>query len=289
MDYKLDYVTRIFEKTSHKRIENYVITRIWHLLDSDEIKIMHQQFVNRGQGQRALTDLYFPQINYHIEVDEEYHTSNQEHDRNREAEIIAQTGHTVRRINCSNVIDLTEIHKQIVAIVNEITALVKQRKELGSFIPWHLDELTPQFWKNRGIIRVEDNVNLTKIDDIGELFNVRIINRGFLKAGAARYDKDGFSEVWWPSAAKRSNWENKFSDDFEIITERNLDTSKAEAHVRGAVTNIPNFKRIVFFKYRDNLGFDYYKFVGCFKLNTQRSLQEQQLVWERFSQTYSFN
>ena len=289
MDYKLDYVTRIFGKTSHKRIENYVITRLWHLLNSGEIKIMHQQFVNRGQGQRALTDLYFPQINYHIEVDEEYHSNNKEHDTIREAEIISQTGHTVRRINCSNAVSLNEIHNQIDESVREIIGLIEKKKESNNFIPWQLDELTPEFWKNRGVIRVEDNVNLTTIDDIGKLFNVKIVNRGYLKAGAAKYDKDGFSEVWWPSAAKRSNWENKFSDDFGVITERNLNSAKGERHVTSSVTNVPNFKRIVFFKYRDNLGFDYYKFVGCFKLNPERSIIEQQLVWERFSETYTFN
>lgn len=289
MNYKLDYVTRIFAKTSHKRIENYVITRIWHLLNSEEIKIMHQQFVSRGQGQRALTDLYFPQINYHLEVDEEYHTNNAEHDKIREIQIIERTGHVVKRVNCSNITSLEEIHNQIDAIVKEINGLVKAKKELNNFIPWQIDELTPEFWKARGVIRVEDNVNLTTIDDIGKLFDVKIINRGYLKAGAAKYSKDGFSEVWWPSAAKRSNWENKFSDDFEVITERNLDVAKGERHVMGYVTNVTDFKRIVFFKYRDNLGFDYYKFVGCFKLNADRSLKERQLIWERFSTTYSFN
>src|SRR5688572_9116078 len=117
MNYKLDYVTRIFTKTCHKRIENYVITRIWHLLNSEEIKIMHQQFVSRGEGQRALTDLYFPQINYHIEVDEEYHTNNTDQDKIREAQIIERTGHVVKRVNCSNITSLEEIHNQIDTIV----------------------------------------------------------------------------------------------------------------------------------------------------------------------------
>ena len=286
MNFKLDYVTRVLQKTSKKRIENYVISRIWHLLNNDEIKISHQQHVDRGQGQRAMTDLYFPQIYYHIEVDEEYHTNNKEHDQARESEIIKQTGHTVRRVNCSNVIDLKEIHGQIDEIVKEINDLVKTKKESSSFIPWSLDELTPEFWKNRGILRVTDNVNLTTIDDIGRLFNVKIANRGYLKAGAARYDKDGFSEVWWPSENIKSNWQNLFENNFERITEKNLVETKGNNHVQNYVNNNPSCKRIVFFKYKDELGFDFYKFVGCFKLNSGVSSTENQLVWERFSDSY---
>jgi very-short-patch-repair endonuclease len=195
MNYKLNYITRIFEKTSHKRIENYVITRIWHLLKSDEIKMMHQQYVDLGQGQRALTDLYFPQIDYHVEVDEEYHLANKEADQIREAGIISRTGHIVRRIDCSNEVDLHAINRQVDTVVEEINKLIEERKEPGNFIAWSTDELTPEFWKNRGVISVRDNVNLTTIDDIGKLFDVRIINRGYLKAGAAKYEKDGYSQI----------------------------------------------------------------------------------------------
>lgn len=166
--------------------------------------------------------------------------------------------------------------------------MVKKEKELNRFIPWHEDELTPKFWKSRGVINVEDNVNLRTIEDIGLLFDVKIAHRGYLKAGAAKYDKSGFAEVWWPSAAKRANWENKFSSDFTVITERNLDSLKAEKHVQSTIAKNPNIKRIVFFKYRDELGFDYYKFVGCFELNPDKTLKEKQLVWERISQMYSF-
>ena len=70
VSYKLDYISRIFQNTTKKRIEHYVITRIWHLLNTDEIQPISQQPVRRPNGQTALTDLYFPQLSYHIEVDE---------------------------------------------------------------------------------------------------------------------------------------------------------------------------------------------------------------------------
>jgi len=36
-----------------------------------------------------------------------------------------------------------------------------------------------------------------------------------------------------------------------------------------------------------HLGMDFYRFVGCFKLNADRSIKEGQLVWERFADTYT--
>jgi hypothetical protein len=287
MNFKLDYITRILQKTSKKRIEHYVISRIWHQLNNDEIKISLQQYVHRNIKNFALTDLYFPQLNYHIEVNEEFHYKDDlkiSADKLREEDIIRNTkGHTIRFIECQNDKTLNEIHLQIDQVVEEINKLVEEQKRQSKFRVWDEEELTPKYWKQKGSISVDDNVNLRTIDEIGFLFDEKIMNKGFLKPGAIKYTKDGFSEVWWPSEIKKSNWENKFENDFEIITEKNIVKSKANNHVQHYVYGNPECKRIVFFKYKDELGFNFYKFVGCFKLNSNRSLIENQLVWERFS------
>lgn len=49
MDYKLEYITRFFEKTSNKRIETYVLTRIWGKIDDLDIKIIPQQYISRTE------------------------------------------------------------------------------------------------------------------------------------------------------------------------------------------------------------------------------------------------
>ena len=252
---------------------------------------MHQQYVNRDDEKYALTDLYFPQINYHVEVNEEFHYKDDYKislDKQRENDIIRKTkGHTIRFIDCQK--DLKHIHNQIDVVVKEINERIANQKSSNSFRPWLEGELTPQYWIEKGIINVKDNVNLRTIDDIGLLFNVKIANRGYLKAGGAKYTKDGFSEIWWPSAVKRSNWQNIFDENFEKITEKNLIQTKGDSHVQGYAAKNPDCRRIVFFKYKDELGFDYYKFVGCYQLNAKASLLENQLVWERFSETYSLS
>ncbi len=51
MSYKLDYISRFLQRTSSKRIEHYVIYRIWHLLDNYDIKMTPQQYVSREFSQ----------------------------------------------------------------------------------------------------------------------------------------------------------------------------------------------------------------------------------------------
>ena len=100
---KLDYISRLFQRTSKKRIEHYVISRIWHLLDDYDIKMVPQQYVSREQSKYALTDVYFPQFGFHIEVNEPAHYESEEsinRDNERQNEIENKTGHKVFVIDC---------------------------------------------------------------------------------------------------------------------------------------------------------------------------------------------
>jgi hypothetical protein len=121
MSYKVEYITKLFQKTSPKAIENYCLTRLWHKLDNDEIKIIPQQYVNRHNNNFALTDVYLPQFKIHIEVNEPAHYSSEDRiisDEKRKIEIENNTGHKLFVIDCRK--DLKEIHNQINVIISEI-------------------------------------------------------------------------------------------------------------------------------------------------------------------------
>lgn len=63
IDFKLDYMATMFRKISHKRFETYVIQRIWHRLNDNEIQFVTQQYVDRPKDDEyALADLYLPQV-----------------------------------------------------------------------------------------------------------------------------------------------------------------------------------------------------------------------------------
>ncbi len=97
-------------KTNKKNDENYVITRIWNRLDNLDIKFITQQYVIRPDGKYALTDMYFPQLGIHIEIDEGHHKTNIESDKAREENIVRVTDHEVKRIDVTK--GLISIHQQ---------------------------------------------------------------------------------------------------------------------------------------------------------------------------------
>ena len=70
---KFNYLVRTLSRTNRKDYENYVINRIWNLLDDPEIKPVSQQYVKRPNGRYALIDLYFPQLKIGVECDEFQH------------------------------------------------------------------------------------------------------------------------------------------------------------------------------------------------------------------------
>ncbi len=111
---KKEFVIRQLARTKSKKYEQYVVTRIVHLLNDLDIKFVTQQYVKRPDGV-ALTDLYFPQISLHIEVDEEHHKANFKADQLREADIVNATNHEIIRVDVSKSIE--EINGAISAIV----------------------------------------------------------------------------------------------------------------------------------------------------------------------------
>lgn len=80
---KLDYISRQLARAEKKKFEHYVVTRIWHLLNDTRIKIVTQQYVSRREG-KALTGMYFPQLEIHIEIDEGHHKNQIQADKLRE-------------------------------------------------------------------------------------------------------------------------------------------------------------------------------------------------------------
>lgn len=287
MDYKLDYISRIFKKTSKKRTENYILTRIWHQLNNINIKICHQQYVNRGDGKYALTDIFFPQFDYHIEVNEDFHYKDnlkKELDFIRANDIKTSTkDHIIRFIDCRG--NLEQIHSQVDKVIEEINSIYLEQKTKGYFKPWDGNELKPEYWLNKNTLKVSDNINLRTIDDIGTLFNVEIKKRGFLKPGAVKYPKEGYTEIWWPEKKKKNNWVNDFYEDFKYITEEHIDDEKSISHLNYFIKKSPNCKRVVFFKYKDELGFNFYKFVGCYEFSIEISKKQNKVIWKRFSES----
>ena len=218
MDYKLEYMERLFAKIGKKKTESYVISRIWHQLDDDRVKFVIQQYIRRTQDKYALADLYLPQLNIFIEINEPFHKNNVEVDKIRNEEILNVTNSKPIVIDCDN--DIQEIHRQVADIVK----LIKQRiSELGdNFKPWDdASTLTVEYHRNKGFLKVEDNECLRTTE---------AKHRGFLRASGAAVPNKKHEIVWWPNTEHRL-WHNELSVDGMFIYEYPKADEKRAAHL----------------------------------------------------------
>jgi very-short-patch-repair endonuclease len=301
MDYKLEYMERLFAKISKKKTESYAISRIWHQLDDDRVKFVVQQYVRIDKDKYALADLYLPQLNIFIEINEPFHENNIERDKLRNEKIMDITHSELCTIVCGTktkdqdgkeVIHwkpLDEIHRQI----TEVVSLIKQRiSELGeNFKPWDdVSTLSVEYHRNKGYLRVEDNECLRTVDDVAAVFGTKPKHRGFLRAsGAGVPNKKGWI-IWWPNT-NHTRWCNEPSPDgmyiYEYPTKENKSVTQVD-HLKQWLA-APEETRVTFLRYKDDLGFCFYRFVGVFRLNKEKSVQENKCVWERVSDTYQLN
>lgn len=288
MDYKLEYITRMLTKISHKRLESYVIHRLWNVLDNPDVYFVFQQYVVRREGKYALADLYLPQINLVVEIDEPAHFQNKEADTIREREISKHV--EVVRIKCYNETggvaepcSLEELNLRIDKIVGLIRFKIS---ELGpDFKPWKGIDTVKDI-RRRGYISVEDNVSFYTIDDIAAIFGTRPKHRGFLRASGVGVPDKKDEIVWWPNTNHKL-WNNSISEDGMTITEFPKDMKEQVTHMRRHLHS-PE-KRITFLRYTDWLGITSYRFVGVFQIDPSKSEKEIKCIWKRISDTYQLN
>lgn len=287
MDYKLDYITRMLTKISHKRLESYVIHRIWNALDDTDIHFVFQQYVVRKEGKYALADLYLPQLNLVVEINEPAHYRNKEVDNIRNSEISQHADVVV--IDCYNEVDGKAVACSLLELnhrTDNVIEFIRIRIEETVIFPWKGTE-TPEEIQRRGAISVSENVSLNTIDDIAAIFGTKPKHRGFLRvSGISVPNKENKEVVWWPNTS-HSKWCNELSPDKLFITEYPKKESERHGHLMSHIDK--NIKRITFLKYTDWLGMNTYRFVGVFQLNKEKSIKENKCVWERISDTYQLN
>lgn len=276
---KDEFILRQLSRTKRKKYEQYVVTKIIHLIDNHDVKFITQQYVTRPSG-RALTDLYFPQLGLHVEVDEAHHLSNKEADSMREADIVEATGHKFLRVDAA--LSLEAIDKQIVEIVNEIKSQLTRK----NIEPWDLEyEMSTEKYLGLGYVDADEDVAFKTIKDACNCFGHKY--KGYQKAVAVFPEENTI--LWFPKAYPNSGWNNAISDDHEVITERSVDEDIAREHIEKHIN--PKFgketRRVVFARVKGSLGDVLYRFRGVYELNLKKSNQDVGLIWERTAKRVS--
>jgi very-short-patch-repair endonuclease len=281
---KLEFITRQLAKAQKKRFEHYVVNRLWSRLDDSRVKFVTQQFVARPDG-RAMTDMYFPQIGMHVEVDEGFHKLQPTADALREADIINATGHEILRVDVTK--DIENINCDIDEIVQRIREKIAADEH---FRPWDLEaEMDPKTYIERGYIDIEDDVVFRTMVDAANCFGQNIAQKG-IWTGGAKHGVEPNTLIWFPKLYPNKDWDNQLSDDEETITEYSDNTEYMHKHI-DRVLKAREFTRIVFPKIKGPLGDTLYRFKGRYELDQEATNYETGFVWRRTAtkvKTYRF-
>ena len=151
---KFEHLAKMFNKrTKRKDYENFIVNAIYNRVGNFELMPITQQYVRNTQPntndprEYYLMDLYCPQINYGVEVDEMQHTQEYHRilDEEREEAIREAIGCTERRIKLYHKVEegnavmrsFDEINSQINECVKEIQELIKKtEEESGKNLTW---------------------------------------------------------------------------------------------------------------------------------------------------------
>lgn len=272
---KKEFLLRQISKTNKKNYENYVVTRIIHKLDDPTVKFITQQFVTRQGKRRALTDLYIPQITFHVEIDEGYHKATGEADTVREADIIDATGHTIVRVDAT--LPLEELNAYIDKVINQIRELINTKRNHQQFEDWNPErEHNPAAHIERGYMDADEDVAFYRQADACNCFGHSY--RGLQRA-LVRHAIETELTIWFPKLYDNADWHNVISDDEEIIYERRQRDN--DEFILSYLKRTDRFKRLVFARVRGPLGDIMYRFKGLYEVDVETSQQTSTITYHR--------
>lgn len=272
-----DYILRSISKTSGKRWEYYALTRIIHKLDDTEIEFISQQCIRKLNGSIALADMYFPQFDLYLEIDEGHHflkdpkNAAQYHrcieDAQRSHDIALAAGLTEYRIPASTTkpvtnLTLEEFNAEIDAFVQRVRDLKSQAVQQNVFEKWNFNmRYSAQPHIDAGFIEISPLAAFHTHVETLKCFG--FTGRGHMQGSWTIPDKTaselglvGRSMVWFPDLDGKGKWSNTLSDDGTTIIEK----SEANTEHRNDWEN-----RVVFARSKDVFGKRLYRFVGVFK------------------------
>ena len=268
--WKANYIVKSLSKIKYKSWELYVVSRLIHTLDDLDIEFVCLQLVIKRDGGHYLVDIYFPQFDMYLEVDEGHHLqiNAMKQDKLRQQEILEVSNLEEFRISIFNENNtlkaLEDINNDIRVIVEKIRLQKSEKIRENTFKPWKFEgRYDPAQYIKKGVLEVGSNVILRKQVDVINLFGKQY--KGWMKGW---WEMKGTNyAIWFPRLYRSREWTNSLSNTGDRIEERKSDGSLIE-HKEDPHRKV---QRIVFGHYKNVLGQTVYKFVGIFEYSKQFS------------------
>lgn len=317
---KIKYISEMLNKrTKGKDYENFVINQIYARINNPELEIVTQKCVRPNKGidtknlvkvgkGHYLIDLYFPQINLAVEVDEGHHedVENQLSDKQRE-NLIKDTVHcdVIRIKICEPGTKIPqeygEIIKEIKNKVAEIEGRIsKWEKNNGKKLKWVTNDEKIEKVKERKAFDAGETIHFGGIIKVLNL----LLGTNHYKKFQRCEKKYEFFSVWIPvlsvklddGTVKTANgWENYINEAKDEIIEypsdekynKKLDTYNAPAG--SCPQKWAARKRVVFMKMVDDFGDKCCLFLGVFNPDhIEYEKGRQKRIYKRTATTIEF-
>lgn len=283
---KKEYVARMLSRGTNKVYETYVINAIYQKVDNPNLIIETQKEMRLENGYHPLIDLYLPQLNIAVEVDEGQHAieENALHDVIRQQAIISQARRSCigTEIQFERVITYGVTLEELNHRIDEVVSMIRERIEKRTKpLVWKSEEELLDDVKKQGIIEEDDSCFRT---------NAEIINLVYGKDYAG-YQKATYRLLWFPvmsdvdpesgMVTDRATWVNFFNQTYSIIYEKSNDPEKNEEKKKWALWDEKNRTvRIVFVRDRDGFGKPRKRFAGVFVAHGWDDTKEAQ-IWKK--------
>ena len=293
-DNRLDYLAYMLNvRTNRKAYENFIVNAIYAKVGDPGLIPVTQQYVKSSNKERPyyLLDLYFPQLNYGIEIDERHHNSkeNKEADKVREEDIKAAIQCEEERIPLYTQDDRKRSIEEIESDIDSVVATIKKKiteKEGG--VRWVTNTQMKEAVKKRGVFKDTDEADYKGITEIYNICGGRRTGSGSGEATALRkcyITMNSYYKLWVPRLAINENgivkntsygYENYLSEDHNTITEHCVDKQWDQ----NEKDRDKKFRRVVFMQMRDRFGRRCVKFLGVYQ---QKGTTTVKAVYERVS------
>ena len=279
---KLEYLAFMLSvRTGRKKFENYVINALYERIGAPELEPVTQQCVINPSDPRKhyLLDVYFPQINYGVEVDEGHHLNAQNRlaDAARAEDILSAIRCEEGRIAICHDDGSLRTHEDVSAQIDREAAIIRRRiagleKAQGHPLKWVTNEEKIAHTIETGIIRTADNIDFGGITSVYNMItgsSRKTLNRcvAYLRGGSGKrfmlwgpwlaLDL-GDGEVW-----TRNAWTNRLDAKGEWIAET-MDR-KLPTDLKEGPWDEDGVLRIVLMKMQDRFKRFKSRFIGVFQ------------------------